>query len=87
MFRHAEWQHLWLSGQANFISQYHPTFTSPYQGTNSLTPEAQDATSRVLTLYTGWRSGSTTEFLCDVQEAGGHGLGKPWVWLGHSTWM
>lgn len=76
MFHHAEWDRFWLSGQANFISQYHPTFTSPYQGKNSLTPEAQDATSRLLTLYTGWRPTSTTEFLCDVQEAGGHGLGE-----------
>jgi high affinity Mn2+ porin len=76
MFHHAEWDRLWLSGQANFISQYHPTFTSPYQGMNSLSPEAQDATSRVLTLFTGWRATDTTEFLCDVQESGGHGLGE-----------
>jgi high affinity Mn2+ porin len=76
MFHHAEWDRLWLSGQANFISQYHPTFTSPYQGMNSLSPEAQDATSRVLTLFTGWRASDTTEFLCDVQESGGHGLGE-----------
>jgi len=76
MFPHKEWDRLWLSGQANFISQYHPTFTSPYQGQNSLSPEAQDATSRVLTLFTGLRLTSTTEFLCDVQEAGGHGLGE-----------
>jgi hypothetical protein len=76
MFRHAEWDRLWLSGQANFISQYHPEFTSPYQGKNSLTPQAQDATSRVLTLFTGLRVTNTTEFLCDVQEAGGHGLSE-----------
>jgi high affinity Mn2+ porin len=76
MFHHAEWDRLWLSGQANFISQYHPAFTSPYEGKNSLSPQAQDATSRVLTLFTGWRATSTTEFLCDVQETGGHGLGE-----------
>lgn len=76
MFPHAEWDHWWVSGQANFISQYHPTFTSPYQGAHSLSPEAQDATSRVLTLYTGWRPMKTTEFLCDVQETGGNGLGQ-----------
>ncbi len=76
MFHHAEWDRWWVSGQANFISQYHPTFHSPYQGQNSLTPEAQDATSRVLTLYTGWRATNTTEVLCDVQEAGGHGLSE-----------
>jgi high affinity Mn2+ porin len=76
MFPHPEWDRLWLSGQANFISQYHPAFTSPYQGKNSLSPEAQDATSRVLTLFTGLRLSHTTEFLCDVEETGGHGLGE-----------
>jgi hypothetical protein len=76
MFLHAEWERFWLSGQANWISQYHPTFTSPYQGQNSLSPEAQDATSRVLTLFTGWRPTDKAEFLCDVQETGGHGLGE-----------
>lgn len=76
MLPHPEWDRLWLSGQANFISQWHPAFHSPYQGKNSLTPEAQDASSRVLTLYTGLRVTKTTEFLCDVQETGGHGLGE-----------
>jgi len=76
MFPHREWDRIWLSGQANFISQWHPGFHSPYQGKNSLTPEAQDATSRVLTLYTGLRLTNTTEFLCDVQETGGHGVGE-----------
>ena len=76
MIPHAEWDRLWLSGQANFISQWHPPFHSPYQGKNSLTPEPQIATSRILTLYTGLRLTKTTEFLCDVQEAGGHGLSE-----------
>ena len=76
MFPHEEWGRIWVSGQANFISQWHPDFHSPYQGKNSLTPEAQDATSRVLTLYLGWRATNTMEFLCDVQETGGHGLGE-----------
>ena len=76
MFEHAKWDRLWLSGQVNFISQWHPDFHSPYQGKNSLTPEAQDASSRVLTLYTGWRATNSTEFLCDVQETGGHGLSE-----------
>ena len=75
MFPHAEWDRWWLSGQANFISQWHPTFHSPYQGTNSLSPEAQDATSRVLTLFTGWKATRNTEFLCDIQETGGNAIG------------
>jgi high affinity Mn2+ porin len=76
MFAHPETDRLWLSGQANWISQWHPAFYSPYQGRNSLTPEAQDATSRVLTLFTGLRLTGTTELLCDVQETGGHGIGE-----------
>jgi high affinity Mn2+ porin len=76
MFPHPETDRLWISGQANIISQWHPSFRSPYQGRNSLSPEAQDASSRVLTLYTGLRLTGTTELLCDVQETGGHGIGE-----------
>jgi high affinity Mn2+ porin len=76
MFPHPETDRLWISGQANIISQWHPAFQSPYQGRNSLSPEAQDASSRVLTLYTGLRLTGTMELLCDVQETGGHGIGE-----------
>src|SRR6267378_2359502 len=76
MFPHPETDRLWISGQANFISQWHPAFDSPYQGHNSLSPEAQDASSRVLTLFTGLRLSDSTEVLCDVQETGGHGIGE-----------
>jgi hypothetical protein len=76
MFPHPETDRLWISGQANIISQWHPAFPSPYQGRNSLSPEAQDASSRVLTLYTGLRLTGTAELLCDVQETGGHGIGE-----------
>ncbi len=76
MFPHLETDWLWISGQANFVSQWHPAFPSPYQGPNSLSPQAQDATSRVLTLFTGLRLTSTAELLCDVQETGGHGIGE-----------
>jgi len=76
MFPHPESDRWWVSGQANFISQWHPVFHSPYQGLNSLSPQAQDATSRVLTLYTGLRLTNNAELLCDVQETGGHGLGE-----------
>jgi hypothetical protein len=55
MFPHFKNDRIWLSGQANFISQWHPAFHSPYAGKNSLSSEAQDATSRVLTLFTGLR--------------------------------
>jgi len=76
LFPHFESDRIWLSGQANIITQWHPAFHSPYQGPNSLSPEAQDASSRVLTLLTGLRINGSTEFLFDVQETGGHGIGE-----------
>jgi high affinity Mn2+ porin len=76
LFPHSESSRFWISGQANFISQWHPAFHSAYLGPNSLSPWAQDATSRVLTLLTGMQVSGTTEFLCDVQETGGHGIGE-----------
>jgi high affinity Mn2+ porin len=66
----------WLSGQANFITQGHPTFTAPYSGPNSLTPAAQAATSRVLTLYAGFRLTNTVDVLLDIETAGGGGIGN-----------
>lgn len=67
---------IWLSGQVNFITQYHPAFSAKYSGTNSLSPAAQDASSRVLTLFTGFRLFKNTEVLFDLEESGGHGLGE-----------
>lgn len=76
MFAHPETDRWWISGQANWISQWHPAFRSPYRGVNSLTPEAQDATSRVVTVFTGVRLTGRIELLCDAQESGGHGIGE-----------
>ena len=76
LFPHFESDRIWLSGQVNIITQWHPAFRSPYRGPNSLSPEAQDASSRVLTLLTGLRFNSTSEILLDIQETGGHGIGE-----------
>jgi len=76
MLPRPESDRIWLSGQANFVTQYHPTFRSPYSGPNSLSAPAETATSRVLTLFTGIRVSNSTEFLCDVQETGGDGIGQ-----------
>ena len=64
----------WLSGQANFIFQTHPPFHAAYSGKNSLDPNYEKATSRVLTLYTGVRFNNSTELLIDIEEAGGAAL-------------
>jgi hypothetical protein len=64
----------WLSGQVNFIFQTHPPFHAPYSGRNSMDPNYEKATSRLLTLYTGVRMNNSTEVLVDVEEAGGAAL-------------
>ena len=74
MLPHFETDRLWLSGQANFISQAHFAFHAPYTGTNSLRPDFEHATSRIFTLYTGWRLNDSTELLADVEDASGYGM-------------
>ena len=74
MFPHFETGRFWLTGQANFIFQTHPPFHAAYSGQNSLSPDYEKATSRVLTLYTGLRLNHSTEFLVDMEEAGGAAL-------------
>lgn len=64
----------WLSGQINFIFQTHPDFHADYSGPNSLRPQYEKATSRVMTLYTGVRLNRSTEILVDMEEAGGQAL-------------
>ena len=61
---------LWVSGQANFITQYNPSFPAKYSGPNSFGPAAQTAASRVLTLYTGMRLTKNTEVLFDLRAQG-----------------
>src|SRR5689334_7398634 len=74
MFPHLETDRFWLTGQANFIFQTHPPFHAAYSGKNSLDPDYEKATSRVLTLYAGLRLNDSTEFLLDFEEAGGAAL-------------
>ena len=74
MFPHFNDTRFWLSGQANFIFQTHPSFPALYSGTNSLRPHYEKALSRVLTLYTGARVNDSTEVIVDIEEAGGTAL-------------
>ena len=74
MFPHPKNTRFWLSGQANFIFQTHPDFPARYSGPHSLTAPFQHATSRVVTFYTGFRVNNSTEFIVDVEEAGGSAL-------------
>jgi hypothetical protein len=75
VFRHSESGRYWISGQANIIFQWHPSFRAQYSGPNSLTPWAQSATTHILTLYTGYELSHTTEVFADVEYATGGGIG------------
>jgi hypothetical protein len=68
------WDRFWISAQANFIRQQQPAFDAKYSGPNSFLPAAEHATSRVETLYTGFRIVNQLEILADVESAGGAGL-------------
>jgi len=74
VFDRPDTDRLWLSGQANVIFQAHPAFLAPYSGDHSLRPTAEHATSTLLTLYTGVRVTNGTEFIFDVESAGGRGI-------------
>jgi len=67
---------VFIAGQINFIFQTHPPFDAKYTGPNSLQPYYEKATSRVLTLYTGYEFTNSIEALVDVEEAGGQGLSR-----------
>ena len=76
IFPHFKDTRFWLSGQANFIFQTHPDFPALYSGPHSLSSRYEKATSRVLTLYTGFRVSNSFEVLVDIEEAGGAALSQ-----------
>ncbi len=76
VFPHSETSRYWISGQANIIFQWHPSFPAKYSGTNSLQPLGQNATSKLFTLYLGYELTHMTEVFLDVEEASGHGISE-----------
>jgi high affinity Mn2+ porin len=76
MFPHPDKTWWFIAGQANFIFQANPSFPAKYSGPNSFKNIYEKATSRVLTLYTGAQVSHNTEFLVDIEEAGGDGLSE-----------
>lgn len=80
MFRHSQTAPYWISGQANVIFQGKAGFHSPYQGPNSLDNAQEYKTSMVETLYLGYQPHRhlryNTDFLVDLESAGGRGLGE-----------
>jgi high affinity Mn2+ porin len=74
LFPHSETAPYWISGQANIIFQWHPSFAAKYSGPNSFHSYGENATSKVYTLYLGYQLTHNTEVFMDVESAGGHGL-------------
>ncbi|MFZ0333747.1 MAG: carbohydrate porin [Candidatus Acidiferrales bacterium] len=76
VFPHSDSSRYWISGQANIILQWHPSFSADYSGPNSLSTAAQSATSHVVTLYTGYELTDTTEVFLDLEDSTGSGIGN-----------
>jgi hypothetical protein len=89
MLPHPQEAPWYLAGQANIIFQAHPPFHSPYEGENSLHGAGEYKTSLLGTLYLGyqpWKGISSrdtdrtlrynTDFILDVESAGGRGLSQ-----------
>ncbi|MBZ5501476.1 MAG: carbohydrate porin [Acidobacteriia bacterium] len=76
LFPHSKSSRYWISGQANIILQWHPSFPANYSGPNSLRPGAENATSKLYTLYLGYALTPTIEVFLDVESAGGHGISE-----------
>jgi high affinity Mn2+ porin len=71
-------QEEWYSFHFQFtgIAQYKPSFSAPYTGQNSLSPEAEGATAFVTTLSSDLRLWPGAELLFNPEMSGGKGLSK-----------
>ena len=63
-----------LHGQLTFTEQYHPAFTSPYRGRNSLDPGSRGDETVDLTLFAGLRLWNGGEAYADPEIDQGFGL-------------
>ncbi len=63
-----------LHGQATLVYQYHPSFTAPYSGTNSLYPGANGEATTDATLFAGARLWQGAAFYLNPEVDQGFGL-------------
>lgn len=63
-----------LHGQFTNVSQWHPAFTSPYQGQNSLSPISNSNETSDLTLFSGVRTSKGGELWINAEIDQGFGL-------------
>ncbi len=74
VFPHPDDTRWYVAGQVNIISQGHPPFDAAYSGPNSLHAYGEDATSQLLTLYSGIELSHNVETLFQVESASGDGI-------------
>jgi high affinity Mn2+ porin len=79
-FPHPDNTRWYLAGQANIIGQMNGKFHSPYEGTNSFLSIVEYKASLLGTFFTGFQPHHNlrynTDFLVDVESAGGRGLSQ-----------
>jgi high affinity Mn2+ porin len=63
-----------VHGQWTTLSQQHPGFRSPYQGSNSLDPQSRSDETTDLTLYAGWRPWSGAQLWINPEIDQGYGF-------------
>jgi high affinity Mn2+ porin len=63
-----------LHGQITNVTLYHPSFPSPFRGTNSLDPGSRGDETISATLFAGIRLGNHLEFYADPEVDQGFGL-------------
>src|SRR5208282_6638949 len=61
-------------GQFTGVGQYHPSFTSPYTGQNSLSPDSVSSATTDLTLFAGIRISGGGELWINPEIDQGFGL-------------
>jgi hypothetical protein len=66
----------WYGGEVNSIFQYHPSFSAPDTGTNSLRPQGEAALSGLLTAFFAYAPFRSTELILDPEMALGGGLSR-----------
>src|SRR5208283_3322362 len=76
VFHHSQTSPFWLSAQANFIAQMHPSFHARYSGPNSFEHAEEQSVSRVETIYTGFQFNDSTELIMDAESCGWGGLSQ-----------
>jgi high affinity Mn2+ porin len=60
--------------QLTTVTQYHPSFRAPYNGTNSLLTKEEHATTLTSTFFWGLQVGKLFEFYINPEIAGGAGV-------------